>query len=725
MTKIAFYTEDKFKPAVQDIMQVVLEEFPEVTEVVLWTEFIDRSIPVLIMGRMPEIIPISYVKTLSQLQILSNPAALTEVRAALTRLLTPPQYAPMAWQVIGPDKAFSAQWMRKQFGSAVVVDIETGGDLDTMLPEELWLLSVAITDGKRVMVLSEEWLEIKRNKDVLRDFLLSGVKLIAHNMKFDFRTLSAVLGADIKGHLCTMLLHHAINPGAKEHGLKPTVQKYLGAPEWEHYTKEFVKGRYKTGSEAPEYYPKDLFDKYMALAPQLGNIPVGFEAIPREHLYLYNAYDVYWTWHLYEYLLKAATGDPRIARIAKFEFEMSNFFQDVERNGVAVDWDYLEMLRMQLEAEEIVVLEEIRELAATAGYEGWATFNPNAPVQVKKLYAAAGITLKSTAQGILEDLKLDENSLGGKITTKLLEARKVTKLKGTYVVGIQKRTHDGVVYPDFLVHGTSTGRLSSRDPNIQNVPRDEDGKISLRRIFVPRDLETRSLVSVDYSQAELRVMACMSEDPYLISLFQPGMPDFFDSLMPTAFPRHNLEELDKDTKKNMRANLKGVIYGMSYGRRAPAIAKALEMPVGEAQSIINNYFRAAPHLYDWRADIEAAAVDPTRTLVSPFGRYYQAEVVTGRNKQNIINSGLAFLPQSTASDICVTAAMAVATWLSDYDAYIIATIHDAILIDCPDEHIEEVSRRVQEEMEAAGDAVFGGVVPFATEATHGKSWKGI
>lgn len=710
VNEVAVYTEGKLRPQVVDVLLGLLKDTPEITDFIEWTEVLDRTIPTLVLGNLPEVLPITYVKTLSQNQILAFPAALTELKAALTRLLAPPTFPPMKYKVLQLEGTVQAAL--DKLGDVVVVDIETGGDIDRMLPEETWLLSVALYDGNNpVIVLPEHLLRIPSVIRRLWEFLTrKRRKLIAHNMKFDFRTLSAQTGVEIRGHLDTLLLHHVINPGAKEHGLKPLCRKYLGAPDWDAGTKEFVKGNYK---ERPAGYPEALWAKYHQ--PKMA---VGFEAIPREILYEYNAYDVYWTWHLYQYLARAAQGEERIARLARFEFNMSNLFQDVERGGVAVDVEYVTQLSEEFSKEWDTVLAKLKDLTKDE------KFNPNSPKQVKEFYNDIGYPLKSTAVGVLEDLSFMPGSQGSEFTDLLLEARKITKLKGTYTDGIIKRLHNGLVYPDFLVHGTSTGRLSSKDPNIQNIPRDEEGKVSLRRIFVPRDVETRSLVSVDYSQAELRVMACMSEDEYLISLFQPGMPDFFDSLMPVAFPRIDLSELDKNTKKNMRANLKGVIYGMSYGRRANAIAKALNMPPQEAQTIMNNYFRAAPALYDWRMWITEMAIDPDRTLVSPFGRYYQAELVTGRNKQNIINSGLAFLPQSTASDICVTAAIEVHKWLHEYDAYIIATIHDAILMDVPDIYKEEVAARVQLEMEAAGRKVFP-QVPFATEATWGKSWEGI
>lgn len=711
--KIALYWEDRqFFPAVKDLLAVVFEDYPQIDEYEQWSEeTTPKDVPLLCFGKVPEHPPLNFVKTLSQKQILAFGASITELKASIDRLLDPPKFAPMTYEL---DKPLNT------LGDVVVVDIETGGDFEAFRPEEKWLLSVAFNDGKSIIVwtidyIAEHWRELVQ-------FLTHPKrKLIAHNMKFDFRTLSEQLGCTIHGHLDTMLLQHVINPGTKagDYGLKGMAQRYLGAPEWEHRVGEFVKGTYK---EMPANYPKRLWDKYVnkvhPKAKKVIGIKVGYEAIPPEILYEYNAYDVYWTWHLYEFLARTGYTDERFMRVAQHEFRMSNLFQEIEKNGVAVDMEYVTELSEKFGTEKDQAIADIRRIT------GDEKFNPNSPVQVKKFYHSVGYKLKSTDEKTIDKQVFPEGSQAAEFTEALMRARKATKLKGTYADGIIYRTVDGLVYPDFLVHGTSTGRLSSRDPNIQNIPRDEEDKLSLRRIFVPRDPETRSLVSVDYSQAELRVMACLSGDEYLISLFQPGMPDFFDSLMPVAFPRHDLASLDKATKKNMRAKLKAVIYGLSYNRKAPAIAAELDMPVREAQSIINNYFKSAPKFYDWRVWVEETALDPTRTLISPFGRYYQAEVVTSGNKVSIVNSAMAFLPQSTASDICVTAAMEVQKWLHEYDGYIVATIHDAILMDVPDEYREIVAKRTQDEMEAAGRLIFS-EVPFATDATWGKSWEGI
>lgn len=166
-----------------------------------------------------------------------------------------------------------------------------------------------------------------------------------------------------------------------------------------------------------------------------------------------------------------------------------------------------------------------------------------------------------------------------------------------------------------------------------------------------------------------------------------------------------------------------MVYGLSYGRKARAIATELKIPVKEAQSIINNYFSAAPEFYDWREEIKLQALDPNGKLETVFGRRFQAEIITGRNKNNVINSALSFIPQSTASDMCVSAAMEVHKWIGDYGgARIVTSVHDAINSEARKKYTKEIAERTQEEMESAAVRIFGDVVPFAAEAEWGPAW---
>ena len=701
MTDIAIYVDAKLMPPVLDILKALISDFPEVTGMELYDDTTDRTMPVLVLGNMPSITPAFHVKTLSQKQILSNPAAMTELEVALRNLLKPPTFPPMEYEVV----KYLTPEQEAALGNVLVVDIETGGNFDKALrPNEKYLLCVGINDGKHIYVFDRDGCAYgTRGGDQLTRILTKpGRKLVAHNMKFDFPILDEQLcismhgKGPLYGHFDTMLMHHSINHGAKEHDLKNLCHKYLGAPDWESGVKEYVKKS------------KD------------------YSSIPPDLLHLYNAGDVYWTWWLLKYLEKIALSEPdRLPKVALHEFKMSRFFQDVEKNGVGVDVPYLTTLREELNAREEPVLARLRNAAKDDD------FNPGSWQQVKRHFSRAyGINLASTDEKHLNAVVADEDNPDSEVTlfvNDLLEYREIGKMRGTYVDGILKRRRDNIVYPTFWVHGTSTGRLSSKDPNIQNIPRDK----AIRRLVVPR-AEGRTMIQADYSQAELRVMACLSGDPYLQSLFQPDSPDFFDNLMPIAFPNIDLASLSAGARKQLRAKLKGVIYGMSYGRQAKAIALSLTeedrknpTTVQEAQMIMDNYFKQAPHLYQWRKDVTEIALDPTRTLVSPFGRQYQAEVVTSRNRQNVVNSALAFLPQSTASDLCVVAAENVQARLQtgQYgDTLIVATIHDAILLDTPDDQIEAVKPMVTNFMRQAGRDVFGDLVLFDADTKAGSSW---
>jgi DNA polymerase-1 len=707
MTDIAIYVDAKLMPPVLDILKALISDFPEVTGMELYDDTTDRTMPVLVLGNMPKRTPAFHVKTLSQKQILSNPAAMTELEVALRNLLKPPTFPPMEYEVV----KYLTPEQEAALGNVLVVDIETGGNFDKALrPSEKYLLCVGINDGKHIYVFDRDGCNYgtRGGDQLVRILTKPGRKLVAHNMKFDFPTLDEQLcismhgRGPLYGHFDTLLMHHSINHGAKEHDLKNLCHKYLGAPDWESGVKEYVK---KT---------KD------------------YSSIPPDLLHLYNAGDVYWTWWLLKYLEKIALSEPdRLPKVALHEFKMSRLFQDVEKNGVGVDVPYLTELREEFNRREEPILARLREAVGDFYVKGkLAEFNPGSWQQVKAHFKKAyDINLASTDEKhlMVARAKEEEGSEVVKFIDDLLEYREIGKMRGTYVDGILKRRRDNIVYPTFWVHGTSTGRLSSKDPNIQNIPRDK----AIRRLVVPR-AAGRTMIQADYSQAELRVMACLSGDPYLQSLFQPDSPDFFDNLMPIAFPNIDLPALSPGQRKQLRAKLKGVIYGMSYGRQAKAIAISLTeedrknpTTVQEAQMIMDNYFQQAPKLYAWRKEVSEIALDPTRTLVSPFGRQYQAEVVTSRNRQNVVNSALAFLPQSTASDLCVVAAERVQDELKSGrfgDTLIVATIHDAILLDTPDEYIETVKPMVTHHMRQSGRDMFGDLVLFDADTKAGPSW---
>lgn len=176
----------------------------------------------------------------------------------------------------------------------------------------------------------------------------------------------------------------------------------------------------------------------------------------------------------------------------------------------------------------------------------------------------------------------------------------------------------------------------------------------------------------------------------------------------------------------MRTVLKSVVYGLMYGRQAGATAQALGITVPEAQKIINDFLNGFPVFRDWRLRVSDAAIfeDDRDMLVTPFGRRFNQEVVTNRNRQSVINAGLAFLPQSTASDLTLLAAIEANNTMrtQGWDAEIVSLIHDEIVADSAEDIAEDTQALLQECMEKAGRTVFGDQLVFSTSGSIGDHW---
>lgn len=245
------------------------------------------------------------------------------------------------------------------------------------------------------------------------------------------------------------------------------------------------------------------------------------------------------------------------------------------------------------------------------------------------------------------------------------------------------------------------------------------------------------ILNVDLSQAELRVMAIMSDDPWMIGALQVDSGDFFaNHLMPVAFPREferwgstdAWKEGDPNDFKERRVQCKSVMYGLAFGRQANAIGVEIGQPAHVAQGIIDALFRAAPKFLAWRQRIERAAIDPAERdfLVSPFGRRYQREVITSRRQEAAVQrEALSFLPQSTASDICLTTAVRIDERLEQMGFQIFNVVHDAIMMRGEEEYAGLVGQFVGRELSSTGKAILGDAVPFLSDYSYGKDWGSI
>lgn len=405
--------------------------------------------------------------------------------------------------------------------------------------------------------------------------------------------------------------------------------------------------------------------------------------------------------------LKAKTIKENSYRIYKdIEMPLVGVLFDMENTGFRVDVKMLDDLNVGY-TERISTLEEsIYEIAGTK-------FNINSPKQLgevlfDKLALPSG-KKKSTNADVLEKLyHLNP------IVPLILEYRKIAKLQSTYIVGMKKLLDkNDRLHTIFKQALTTTGRLSSTEPNLQNIPvRTAEGK-EIRKAFIAS--ENNCLVVADYSQIELRLMAHMSEDEQMISDFNSSK-DIHASTASVVFGV-KLDEVTKDMRRKAKAVNFGIIYGISdFG-----LSEDVGCSIGEARNFIKKYFEGYPKVKEYMDNTVASAKEKgyVETL---FGRRrvipeLNSSVYTVRSfgERAAMNMPL----QGTASDIIKLAMIEVHKKLMNVkNAKLILQVHDELIIDCPKDRIDEVAKIIKETMEN----VFTLKVPLIAEVGVGENW---
>lgn len=621
-------------------------------------------------------------KTLSPKQIVTHPQAVLFLAQAL-------QYAHIGPVEPDPDwVVWEGQDIEFKAGTVIALDIESAGDIDNNTFAAGRILSIALWNGRFGVVIPEELAETDKAAQLIQR-LCDTCTVVAHNGTFDMPYLSKRLGIHVYHHEDTLLMHFVLDNLAGEHGLKPLARRWLRAADWDSDAKSYL----KAGAH--------------------------FENIPREKLYRYNLLDTVWTHRLYEYFL------PILKNSGKYDYyryrmEVTKVLNDVQMNGVAVSLEALDELEEKYKRqcdENLVVLRQ------HAGED----FNPQSPKQIKEYFASQGVSSSSFDSDHLKKLKREGKEVG--FIDALLEYRYAAKVIGSFIANVRRKTgEDGRIHPYYLPHGAKTGRLSAKGPAIQTMGRDS----GIKRALVAEP--GNKIVSCDYSQAELRTVAEIASDEAMIAAFQPGAPDFFDDLMtkiwPDEFPTIEAYEQFKHehpkTAKNKRALVKSVVYGVGYGRGVPAIATALEQPIEAAQHVVDQYFSTYTGLRDWQDRVRHSVgrKEEDNERRTKFGMTYNPLFIADTNYNSTQNEALAFVPQSTANDICLHAAIEVNKKVGQYGAKIVGLVHDAIYVECPEETIKECGSMMENEMSKAATLVFHRV-PFVAEAEIGNNWEEV
>lgn len=596
---------------------------------------------------------------------------------------------------------FQADPSNQGRAAKLVIDIEVDVEKDIAFdhPNQYGMLCVGIGYAKgKVLVLGENAMASQQVRDRL-GVLLRSVLIGGQNLKFDLAGLYGLLGA-LEGWFDTMLASYVFDERPGVHSLDYQGIEYLGTPDW-----------------------KRELDKYK----QTGQ---GYGVIPRHILYAYNGNDVSVTWDLIEMYEKMFEGHEDLRRVHDFLMKASNQLMYLELNGIKPDLDYLKELEIEFLERLATIRGEVNEIIGDRDYEPKSSrsvgLNPNSPQQVTKYLLDMGVKVDTTDADTLEmmierlqgpkfkdDIGLQEVV---KFCQILLRHRKEAKLYGTYVKGIRKRLYRGRVYPTFMLHGTTTGRLSCRNPNLQNIPRES----SIRRLFVPSKPEN-VFVQTDYSQAELRVLCYLAKDIYFRDIFNEGIRDIFDELTPIVFPRAGSKrEVAPAAWKELRVRVKAFVYGLAYGRTPEGLALEYGFTMREAYEARDNFFAAIPEIVSFLARIRTdvrAGLD----LVTPWGRHRRFMLITKENVKDIMNQAQAFLPQSTASDMCLDAMVNVRKDTRGF-AWIRNIVHDSILTECHPDDVEEVKEIQERRMIESFDLICGGYVKGAVESKVGKHW---
>lgn len=384
----------------------------------------------------------------------------------------------------------------------------------------------------------------------------------------------------------------------------------------------------------------------------------------------------------------------------------------MERTGAALDVDHLKALNESTGAE----VDRLRAaIYASAGHE----FNVDSPKQLSEvLFDELGLTPKkktrsgySTNASVLKELT-EEHELPGL----MLEYREYAKIKSTYIDALPRmRAEDGRVHTSFNEMVTTTGRLSSSDPNLQNIPVRTDFGRQIRTCFVPLG-EGEVFVSADYSQIELRLLAHLSGDEHLIASFNSG-EDFHASTASRVFG----VPMD-DVTPQMRSRAKAVNFGIVYGQQAYGLSQSLHIPFYEAKEMIDRYFEVHPGVRTYLDDVVVQA-HKDGYAVTLFGRRRYIPELKAKNaaqrgfgERTAMNHPM----QGTAADIIKLAMRQVQDELvaRDLGTRLMLQVHDELDLSVPESEVEEVSDLLTSVMESVVELS----VPLLVDVSAGANW---
>ncbi|HCE3218146.1 TPA: DNA polymerase I [Vibrio parahaemolyticus] len=596
------------------------------------------------------------------------------------------------YETILDEASFNA-WLEKlKAAELFAFDTETDS-LDYMVAN-LVGLSFAIDEGIAAYVpVAHDYLDAPEQLD--RDWVLEQLKPIleddaqakvGQNLKYDASVL-ARYGIEMKGiKYDTMLASYVYNSVGGKHDMDSLALRFL---QHSCISFEQIAGK--------------------------GKNQLTFNQIELEQASPYAAEDADVTLRLHNRLFANIEQDEKLKSVyEEIEMPLVPVLSRIERTGVLID-------DMKLSAQSVEIAARLEELEQKAYEIAEQEFNMNSPKQLQAiLFEKMGLPVvkktpsgtPSTNEEVLQELALDYP-----LPKLILEYRGLAKLKSTYTDKLPKMINPstGRVHTSYHQAVTATGRLSSTDPNLQNIPiRNEEGR-RIRQAFVaPAGYK---ILAVDYSQIELRIMAHLSGDQALLDAFRDGK----DIHAATAAEIMGVSIAQVSSEQRRRA--KAVNFGLIYGMSAFGLAKQLGIPRGEAQAYMDKYFERYPGVMQYMEDTRSAAADKGY-VETIFGRRLHLPEIKSRNgmrrkaaERAAINAPM----QGTAADIIKKAMLLVDQWIQEEGngrVKLLMQVHDELVFEVEESSLSEIESKVQKLMESAAELK----VPLVAEAGHGDNW---
>ena len=521
---------------------------------------------------------------------------------------------------------------------------------------------------------------IKELKPILED---ENIKKIGQNIKYD-KLVLLNYGIEVKGIAYdTMIASYLLNPSRMSHGLDDIAFEYLD-------------------------HKMTSIDELLGA----GKKRVTMDMVDIEKVSMYSCGDSDVTLRLKNVFEKEIFKKELETLFENIELPLVDVLSDMEKNGIKIDIDFLKEASSEMEIELSQLIKDIYQIA---GEE----FNINSPKQLSRiLFEKLGLPIvKKTKTGASTDVEvLEKLSPLHPLPKELLRYRELSKLKSTYVDAlpelINKKT--GRLHTSFNQAVTATGRLSSSNPNLQNIPiKTEEGR-KIRKAFIGE--KGNFIMSADYSQIELRILAHLSKDPELIAAFEKDR----DVHNHTASLIFGVDE--KEVTPEMRANAKTVNFGIIYGISAFGLSKSLGIDPGSAQQFIDSYFERYPAVKVYMEDKieEARSAGYVTTLFNR--RRYIPEIKTGgmREQQQAERVAINTPVQGSAADLIKIAMINIHRVMKKKNLKSLMTlqVHDELVFEVPGDELDKMRTLVKEEMEGAVKLL----VPIKVSVQYGKNW---